>query len=715
MTVFVCYGSATGNAEHIAKDLSLRLANSICCELNVFKKVHIPSALPCTLIVVASTTGNGDAPENASRFVRYIKRKTTAPDLFAETQFAVLGLGDTNYDKFCETGRVIDSKLNQLGGTRLVNVGLADEGTGLEDVVEPWIDRLVELLSNEENGGAATAADEIAAAAVEEKEDTKTDALEDIALSNVRSDSTESASLGIQLVQQLLGTNTIGDTRPEGCDGSVHHPRCCELVDPPSVKPELYFPEESSALSSASSIFYNHRRPFQSRILSATYLTDTTPLIVKDPANATPASIRKQLHKAFPLTVERNEKRVLELELELPKDDHTIEYVPGDALGLLPQNPVDSIENLPSYDASQYVTLDPNYPPVTIADALKFHVDLVGTIPTRTLLALAKFAKDPQEALCLQYLATTFYETVEAQRFNIQCILELFPSLQLSIVDLLNVLPPLAARYYSVSSAPSDTVKIAASVVDYVTPSCIVNGSELGQRRRTGVATGHLEVLSALVVMGGVVPENGSNNCFLPIFPKPTQEFHITIGRHPVILIGPGTGVAPFMGFLRQQQNHLRIKSQTEQRMLQGNWRGGFELSGDDLNNETTRTSLIPDIHLLFGCRHESHDFLYQEELVEFCESGVLKRLYTAFSRDTGAEYKYVQHILRDESHAFAKMIVEQQATVYLCGDGNHMAKDVQATLLEILLQYFGNEDKAESYYHDMKHKQGRFLMDIWS
>ena len=92
-------------------------------------------------VIVTSTTGNGDAPENANTFYRYVKRKVAPagnPTPFSNCHFAVLGLGDTNYSKFNEVGRNVDSRLAALGGRRCAPLALADEATGLEDVVEPW-------------------------------------------------------------------------------------------------------------------------------------------------------------------------------------------------------------------------------------------------------------------------------------------------------------------------------------------------------------------------------------------------------------------------------------------------------------------------------------------------------------------------------------------------------------------------------------------------
>lgn len=146
--ILILYGSQTGNAESIAKRYQLESTKmgytSVVGPLKDHEKLKFLESK--ITVIICSTTGNGDPPENAEAFWRFI-RKNHPKDFLKGKKFAVLGLGDTNYENFCNMAKQIDKRLTQLGAEPFVNKGMADDAVGLEQVVEPWISSTWEKLS----------------------------------------------------------------------------------------------------------------------------------------------------------------------------------------------------------------------------------------------------------------------------------------------------------------------------------------------------------------------------------------------------------------------------------------------------------------------------------------------------------------------------------------------------------------------------------------
>lgn len=797
--LFILYGSATGNAEHIAKDLAAayEAASSsssaetrvfdgvVCCELDQFKKQCLgvwetpppPGLRKYGVLVVTSTTGNGDAPENAGRFVRHVKRCRDRP--FAHLAYAVLGLGDTNYDQFCATGKLLDRKLEELGGTRVRAIACADEATGLEDVVEPWTASILDTLTAACRGDDSTTAGAPTNAATSE-----TDAVSLVQNGGVvkppEQDENpppevlpisppEMGSLGVQMVKALLHDDASLEVDPQCLPALLSSRSSCELIgDDEAETQRLRGLSVGDTVSSVSAGYhYTARNPYDSDVLGARYLTQTPLAAARRVAilhNDAVAREAPSIYDAeFPLlsnpdAAERNGKRVIELTLSLP-DDLTLEYAPGDSLGLLVDNTPDAVAFVLDLvaqhhgtTASQLVSIDQG-PPVTVRAAVEREIDLCSTVRNkRVLLALSHVATDPVEARCLRLVSskselgeTLFASIVEGQRLNVVDLLRAFPSTQgIALADLLNIVPGIPPRYYSVSSSPlhhKNQLTVAFSVVDYLTPSLQVAGREAGQRRIRGVATRYMEALASGMLAGDSASRSGSRT--LRIFPKPTADFRMpSMLTTPLILIGPGTGVAPFMGFL-QHRRALRIDDHTTeaaaQTVVEGTWRGGFELEENELtiskldqsglnvgaDYRSTHDNAIGSVDVFFGCRHAHHDWLYRDEMLALLEAGVVSKLYTAISRDSngsGGSHKYVQDIMLADAACgdrLVDLICNRDAAVYVCGDGNAMAKDVQAAIVELLrTRRFRDEedgaDQAKAYLEEMKVKQ-RFLMDIWS
>jgi len=795
----ILYGSATGNSEHIAKDLAAKYQASldaspstcffpevICAELNQFKKkcqkFWEEEPAPGTkhgLIIVTATTGNADPPENADRFFRYVKRKTTPKDAFQHVVFAVLGLGDTNYDQFCAMGKVADIKLAELGGTRAKPSGMADEATGLEEVVEPWSDTVIADVTNACRGsgsGGATVTtpttEKVAApstsarlqATVEEEKK------EEVVVAPPKiEEKPEEKPAGVSIVRSLLSISN------SDCIPTVAHNMLpslgpslssCALIDHTedsegAAEQDVNLAEldrMTVSTSSTSNIRYTINHPYESAIRGARYLTNTATEgakevaeimgSVSDDANSRAVEL---IDSRFPLDGkdgkenELNGKRVLEMSLELP-DDYSLEYQPGDSIGLIVSNPPQAtafvlkmLQDNNGIPPTQKVSIDEKSA-TTVSDVVQNHIDLSSPIKNRRLLSFfSQIASNPEEELALRLLSSKtpegellFEKYIDEQRVTVVDVLREFPSCyqNVTLEGLIGALPKIPPRYYSVTSSPltkrdSLTLTVAFSVVDYLTPP--LAGSSFGQRRIRGVATRYLECLCSSFLSGAASKQPPK----LKIFPKPTGDFLLPADPStPLILIGPGTGVAPFMGFVSHRQGQIAATqaAHAAKTSVEGTWRGGYDLEEDEvpvskkdgkglnLGVDFQDGQNVGEIDLYFGCRYQDHDWLYRDEMLQFEKEGTLANLNTAFSRE-GADKTYVQTKLKENGDRVRSMILDQKASVYVCGDGNAMAKDVQKALVEILSESLEGDNKlaqGEAQLSAMK-ASNKFVMDIWS
>jgi sulfite reductase (NADPH) flavoprotein alpha-component len=164
----------------------------------------------------------------------------------------------------------------------------------------------------------------------------------------------------------------------------------------------------------------------------------------------------------------------------------------------------------------------------------------------------------------------------------------------------------------------------------------------------------------------------------LPIFIQPNKHFHLPEEDQDIIMVGPGTGIAPFRSFIEERA----------------------------VTKATGRTWLF------FGDQHSASDFLYQEELEQYQKDGVLTRLETAFSRDTEQKV-YVQHKMIENSKELFEWL-ENGVYFYVCGDKQRMAKDVHNALIDVIEKEGAmDRESAEAYLNDMQ-KQGRYQRDVY-
>ena len=141
--IYILYGSQSGNCEAISQMLYDILNDGtdaiMHCTLN--SALNNIESINGTVYIICSTFGNGDAPENAAAFWRFVKNRKLNNQFFANINYMVLGLGNSNYSHFCEMGKKIDKRLQELGGKRMNPLVCVDEVEGLEEPVELWLEQ----------------------------------------------------------------------------------------------------------------------------------------------------------------------------------------------------------------------------------------------------------------------------------------------------------------------------------------------------------------------------------------------------------------------------------------------------------------------------------------------------------------------------------------------------------------------------------------------
>lgn len=145
-TVYILYGSQTGNAESITKilcDEILKKTDMDCVYDTLNNSVNISFENIKYLIVVCSTTGNGDMPDNAIKWWKQFKQPKSNKCAFEGIQFLVLALGNSNYSKFCYCGKMIDKRLAEMSGTRMMELTCVDDATDMDEHVETWINKVI--------------------------------------------------------------------------------------------------------------------------------------------------------------------------------------------------------------------------------------------------------------------------------------------------------------------------------------------------------------------------------------------------------------------------------------------------------------------------------------------------------------------------------------------------------------------------------------------
>jgi sulfite reductase (NADPH) flavoprotein alpha-component len=342
--------------------------------------------------------------------------------------------------------------------------------------------------------------------------------------------------------------------------------------------------------------------------------------------------------------------------VELSLEGSGLSYQPGDALGVWPRNPpalVDAVLAGLSLDGDTRVGSGGQ--DHSLRDWFGQHRELTRLSRPFLQAHAARSGSDELQRLLLPDNGAALARLLATHQ--LVDLLQAWPAAW-PADELVAALRPLAPRLYSIASAQSAVGPEAHLTVDHV--SYQVPGGH-----RWGAASHFIA--------------QAAEGATLPVFIEANDRFRLPRdGARDIVMIGPGTGVAPFRGFLQE-----RAATGAGGR----NW-------------------------LLFGNPHARHDFLYQVEWQQALKAGQLQRLDLAFSRDQ-ADKVYVQHKLREHGRDLFDWL-EGGAHLYVCGDATRMARDVEDALLEVIASHGGRDAEGAKDYLSQLQQQGRYARDVY-
>lgn len=721
--VLVLYASQTGNAQAIAENLNEQLVEAgITGDLRCCSQRDSAAALRqvSCLILVASTTGDGDPPDSARKLWKQLRQWSGAR--LTHLSYTVLGLGDTNYTNFCNFGKSVDKQLEALGAHRFYRCGWADDGTGLEVVVEPWCEGLPAALNSHLSRTSMQAP-------------TPTDTTDSLHLHTPTTkdrlhgeDSSESVS-GIagdseepnsnqkyksslyednkdfkmaitsedeDMVSEIIARYNIGVL-------SQHEMECLPL------RCCAFSKDDSLSIPVLPASYLTLTLTKDCEALPTTASLGTLPAAASEVVEVRVTKIRKLTH---PTAV----KTALEYTVALPAEK--FHYHPGDSFGVLVKNPQEEVELLLGLLGLRHIAdkgcelsitpgtkkraaAIPSFLPhkSSLRHLLECCVDIRAVPKKPFLRALVEYTtKSCEQRRLLELVskegAGEYTRHVREACLSTLDLLVFFRSCRPPVTTLLEHLPRLLPRPYSAASSPLATPNHLSFVFNVVK---IPQGNSVAFSRQ-GLCTGWLASLaldndeivkptppSALdtrdveQAMNSLTLASHKDIC-INIYLRSNQYFRPPVDSSiPVIMVGPGTGVAPFLGFLKHRQ---------KVGVGVGEW------------------------WLFYGCRHKDRDFLYQKELKKLEEENVLNHLIVSYSRDNDGP-RYVQDNLIKYGSSLAPLL--DKAIVYVCGDAHNMAKDVFEAFASVLSNHNKLPESDARKVLTKMQLDRRYLQDVWT
>ncbi|MCY7579902.1 bifunctional cytochrome P450/NADPH--P450 reductase [Bacillus altitudinis] len=396
--------------------------------------------------------------------------------------------------------------------------------------------------------------------------------------------------------------------------------------------------------------------------------------LVERPVAKTYGAFSAVVLKNQELQSEKSTRQTRHIELQLPEGKH---YKEGDHIGIVPKNSATLVQRVTDrfkLDPQQHMILSsekeashlPLNQPIQVEELLASHVELQEPVTRTQLRDLAKYTVCPPHRIELEQMAgETYQEALLKKRVTMLDLLEQYEACELPFDHFLALLPGLKPRYYSISSSPKVDEKRLS-----ITVAVVKGKSWSGRGEYAGVASNYLCGLQ----------EGDEVACFLH---EAQAGFELPPSPEiPMIMIGPGTGIAPFRGFIQARE--------------------AWQNEGKPLG----------EAHLYFGCRHPHEDDLYYDEMQLAEEKGVVT-IHRAYSRYEEQKV-YVQHFIKNDGAKLIKLL-DKGAYLYICGDGKVMAPDVEATLIELYqTEKQCAKETAEQWLTSLAN-DNRYVKDVWS
>ncbi|GBG31675.1 NADPH--cytochrome P450 reductase [Hondaea fermentalgiana] len=608
--MIVLYGSQTGSAEEVAERIAREASRRNfgpevpCKALDAYKREDLVAEK--LVIFVVATTGDGDPPDNMRQFWRFLLRKGLPSDVLAQLQFVVFGCGDSSYAKYNVMARMLRNRLLQLGAKEIADRGFADDQSqhGLEGDLDAWL--------------------------------------------------------------PLMWTQVL-----------QHYPLPPDFVIDDA--PRLFAPRNEKIRTVEARTTSENGRPDEKgddANVDATWSAWATSAASRAPFGTYSAKpFEASLVCNDRITAADWEQDVRHIELAFEEE---LPYEAGDIAVVYPENEVDEVRlarllqkmDLPRLDT--ILELDVAHVPrhVSMRHLLRRYLDVLGTPRRRFFEALMFFAGDEEEKEKCEELSSRegndlFHAYCKKERKSYLEVLEEFASVKVPLEYLVDMIPLLQPREYSISSAPRahgrKRLQLTVAMLAFVTPWGR-NVQGVASRWWAGMAPQHR-----------LLCQIKKGTLRLPEAPET-----------PLILVGPGTGVAPMRALIHERQQE--------------------------------------NVHLYFGCRSKTKDDYYRDEWNAMLEAKKLGSVRTAYSRDDPRRKVYVQRLVRDDGAKIADLLLQQEGVLYISGSAKQMPTDVKEAVQDAIAASLGQEgldaDAAKvqaSRVVQVLQRKNRFKIEAWS